>query len=353
MEARATQIGAPPLRFMFPDNGGLNGADAARLLAAAPDVVPRVLADIHVGAGGAVDAAAALFANPPTAGFNQGAINAETNAGTHDMQRALDEAADLIAWMNAPAETAARLFGRTASFCSGTSNAFDSWDQGISFFLPNMTWFQPPGYVHVMLAQTWASTTYLSQLTSSAAPHYALQMPGGFLAEGGDLFVGELTVAEAEALCTNLTGCVGFTFGSNDTNPATPVRMYLKDQAEFSPASGWQTYRSSRADLVLAASAHITADGKTFVARLVNQHNDTQPVTLSLSGPVSLSTAASGTTWTLAPPAGVQPAQADNTPGNPTYIAPVHGSLQPEAGGRSVSTVLPPSSVVFMTFPVA
>jgi hypothetical protein len=34
------------------------------------------------------------------------------------------------------------LYARTASFCLGTSNNFDAWDQGIAFFLPNMTWLQ-------------------------------------------------------------------------------------------------------------------------------------------------------------------------------------------------------------------
>ena len=75
MEARSKAVGSPPLRYMFPDNAGLRSADAARLLAAAPDVVPRILPDLHVGAGGAVADAAGLFANPPTPGFDQGAIN--------------------------------------------------------------------------------------------------------------------------------------------------------------------------------------------------------------------------------------------------------------------------------------
>jgi hypothetical protein len=133
MEARAKAVGAPPLRYMFPDNGGLNAADAARLLALrGPGIAPRVLPDLHVGAGGAVEAAAGLFANPPVPGFNQGAINAETNAGTHDLQRALDEASDLIDWFTSSTNTTDRLYARTASFCTSSSNNFDSWDQGIS-----------------------------------------------------------------------------------------------------------------------------------------------------------------------------------------------------------------------------
>ena len=159
MEERAKAVGAPPLHYAFPQNSGLRAADAARLAAAAPDVVTRILPDLHVGAGGAVEAAAQLFDQPPVPGFDQGAINAETNAGTHDLRRALDEAADLIDWFSADTRVTSRLYARTASFCSGSSNNFDQWDQGISFFLPNMTWFQPPGYVHVMVAQTWAPVT--------------------------------------------------------------------------------------------------------------------------------------------------------------------------------------------------
>ena len=160
MEARAAAVGAPPLRYMFPDNGGLNAADAAKALAAlAPDVIPRIMPDLHVGAGGAVDAARALFANPPVPGFNQGAINCETNAGTHDLTRGLDEAADLIEWFAAETAVTDRLYARTASFCSGSSNNFDSWDQAMVFFLPNGTWLQPPGHVHAMITATWAEVT--------------------------------------------------------------------------------------------------------------------------------------------------------------------------------------------------
>ncbi len=131
MEARAKAVGAPPFHYMFPQNGGVNARDAAAILATMPDVVPRILPDLHVGAGGAVEAAASMFNAPPVPGFNQGAINAETNAGTHDMTRALNEAADLIDWMTYDVSVTNRIYGRTSTFCTGTSNAFDSWDQGI------------------------------------------------------------------------------------------------------------------------------------------------------------------------------------------------------------------------------
>lgn len=181
MEARSAAVGSPPLRYMFPDNDGLRSADAARLLAAAPGVVPRILPDLHVGAGGAVASAASLFANPPTPGFTQGAINCETNAGTHDLQRALDEAADLIAWFTADTAVTDKLYARTASFCTGSSNNFDSWDQSLSMFLPNMTWLQPPGHVHAMVKATWAETSLAAAVAvaGSQAPFAAQRTADG------------------------------------------------------------------------------------------------------------------------------------------------------------------------------
>lgn len=88
MEARRAAVGAPPLFYMFPENGGLNAADAQRALDLGLPV-DRIMPDLHVGAGGAMEQAAALFASPPVPGFDQLAINCETNAATHHMTRAV------------------------------------------------------------------------------------------------------------------------------------------------------------------------------------------------------------------------------------------------------------------------
>ena len=53
----------------------------------------QMVADIHIGGGGAVEAARTLFASH--ANFRMGAVNAETNAGTHLFSRAMSEAADV------------------------------------------------------------------------------------------------------------------------------------------------------------------------------------------------------------------------------------------------------------------
>ena len=68
------------------------------------------------------------------------------------IKQAMSEAADLNDWFNA-ADVADRLHFRAASFCMGDSTDFDSWDQGISFFLPNMTWLQPPGQSKILCNQ--------------------------------------------------------------------------------------------------------------------------------------------------------------------------------------------------------
>lgn len=63
-----------------------------------------------------------------------------------------------------------RLHFRTASFCTERSGHFDAFDQGISFFLPNMTWLQPPGYVHKMIADTWATKALQTTVSGRWAP---------------------------------------------------------------------------------------------------------------------------------------------------------------------------------------
>jgi hypothetical protein len=347
MEARRAAVGAPPLYYMYPQNEGLDAASAQRYLDLGLDP-SRVLPDLHVGAGGAAEDAAALFARPPVPGFAQGAINAETNAGSHDHARALAEAADLIDWTTQEQGVASRLYGRTASFCSGSSNNFDSWDQGISFFLPNMTWLQPPGYVHVMFAQTWAETTVRATRAADGPVTYTLQTPGGFLADGDDVWSGLATLAQAEALCTfNFSGCVGITFAGADPSPTTPVQMYLKSAFQFSPASGWNTYESSRELNSLPFSAQLTGGGgKTLVVRAVNAGNASAPLAFSLAG--AAFSGADGDGWTLSAPSG----SADNTPGNPTAVAPVRAPV-PVAAGASWAGALAPFSFFVASFALA
>ena len=78
------------------------------------------------------------------------AVNAETNCGDHTVFRMLEEAEELNGYFRLESP---RLLGRAASFCSERSGYNEGGlnDQGLSFFLPNMTWLQPPGWVHAMI----------------------------------------------------------------------------------------------------------------------------------------------------------------------------------------------------------
>jgi hypothetical protein len=162
MEARAVQLGKGKFfSYIWPGNpsppgGNQEGAGQSAGVEAL-GLGAQVLTDLHVGAGGGVQAAQQIFAQWPNLTF--GAVNAETNDGTHTMLRAAKEAADLNVWLNCfsvdgNGEFCARLKLRTASFCSERSGHFDAYDQGISMFLPNTTWLQPPGLVHKLLKDT-------------------------------------------------------------------------------------------------------------------------------------------------------------------------------------------------------
>ena len=98
--------------------------------------------------------------------------------------------------------------------------------------------FQPPGYVHVMFAATWAETTVLSSPQAEGPITYSPAAQAGFLADGDDVWSGLATLAQAEALCSNnFTNCVGITYDSTDPNPTSPVQMYLKSVYQFTPAA--------------------------------------------------------------------------------------------------------------------
>ena len=102
MEKKAASLGMPKTIFyMFPQNGFLNDTDIAKASKITPRIDGQMVADIHIGGGGAVEAARGLFGKHPE--FQMGAVNAETNAGTHTFSRAMSEAADLNDWVRARA----------------------------------------------------------------------------------------------------------------------------------------------------------------------------------------------------------------------------------------------------------
>ena len=162
MEAKAHELGVGnTLFYMFPQKTFLNSSDIKKAAALTPRVDDRMVADIHSAKVGGVELAEKLFtnANITRAGLKIGAVNAETNANFGSFRRAVSEACDLNDWFNSEMVStnaiSNRLHFRAASFCMASSNGFDNWDQGISFFLPNMTFLQPAGYVHQIIDQTW------------------------------------------------------------------------------------------------------------------------------------------------------------------------------------------------------
>lgn len=42
----------------------------------------------------------------------------------------------------------------------------DPWDQGLSFFLPNMTFLQPPGVVHSLMSSVWSKNALAVNVTA-------------------------------------------------------------------------------------------------------------------------------------------------------------------------------------------
>jgi hypothetical protein len=153
IEARRNTIpGAPEWYFMYPQNSGPSASQLDALVGSGV-AGSRIMADCHVGYTGGLECAQASLVWQQ---YNGSGINCETNAVTSHLQRGAQEAADLIEWFNAPPQVSSRLRARTASFCTQRSGQMrDQWDQGLSFFLPNMTWLQPPGVVHQMISATW------------------------------------------------------------------------------------------------------------------------------------------------------------------------------------------------------
>lgn len=167
IETRLAKIpGAPVLLYMYPENAGPNATVIEQLISAG--VPPRrVTADCHVGASGGV---ACAEASTVWADYDGAGINCETNARTSNLVRGVEEAADLLTWFNQNASTTARLRARTASFCVQRAGQLrDPWDQGLSFFLPNATWLQPPGAVHALFSDTWLGNALAVNVTAGGA----------------------------------------------------------------------------------------------------------------------------------------------------------------------------------------
>jgi hypothetical protein len=257
--------------------------------------------DVHTGDGGAIATSKKAFQKSPS--YTMGSANAETNAGTHTMTRALSEAIDLNDWANCGGSQSScglncsRLLFRTASFCSERSGHSSSWDQGISFFLPNMTWcgaripsglafsckhpaephccfilcfccvcrLQPPGLVH-----RWASTW-------------------------------------------------------------EPMGLHITPTLQFVSSGDWSQKLLNES---VGASAQSSRDGHTVIVRLTNTADTPTVAKLHVPG-FSGGNATNATSWTLqALMADGSPDKlAANPPGDPTRVHPVAAALAAGADG--------------------
>lgn len=171
----------------------------------------RLAPDCHVGAGGGIGCATS------SSGWrsrNFSGINCETNAATSDLLRGVNEARDLQQWFSQDAATTARLIARTASFCTERSGHYDAFDQGISFFLPNATWLQPPGHVHALFSRFTGPGALAA---ASSQPH--LTASAQLSADGATLFVQLVNSNSASAPANVTLALAGFA-------PAASVDVY-------------------------------------------------------------------------------------------------------------------------------
>ena len=179
METRAKAIGkGGEFFYLFPSGGPtydkfLSPGDLAAAKALHPRLDKQMVDSIHTGhhpyywGGGAAGLARALFNQPSLQGFELGAANTETNAKLQTQDRAIMEGGDLNDWFNV-VDIAGRLHARAASFCmeQGDNSDDGAFHQGMASFLPNMTYLQPPGWVHHMVTSTWQPNALAVKLTA-------------------------------------------------------------------------------------------------------------------------------------------------------------------------------------------
>ena len=148
MEQRAKEINLipSPFYYLYPQNS-LPYDDIVRLNAS-NFPAEKVMGDCHGGWGLQLDS---IIEDFHVAGsYNISGINCETNGLYNNFGRALEEAVDIITFDNAPEDVYSRIIARMVSFCSERSGHYTKYDQGASFWLPNMTWLMPVGWIHAM-----------------------------------------------------------------------------------------------------------------------------------------------------------------------------------------------------------
>ena len=194
--------------------------------------------DCHVGEGGGVDCATQDFAAMGSQ-YNISFINAEVNAQRCTLRRAITEATDLQAWFNVDASTQSRLIARTASFCTERSGLFDGFDQGLSFFLPNQTWLQPPGYVHAMIASSLSQAPNALKVTLDQPTSQPPYSASAQISADGSTVVVQLVNGIDSA--TNTSGNVTISFAGGSFVPSGPVTVTMLATPEAVNGAPWET----------------------------------------------------------------------------------------------------------------
>lgn len=148
MEQRAQELNLVPSPFyyLYPENTLPYGDIVSLNSSGFP--AEKVMGDCHGGWGGQLDSIVQDFHSAGT--YNISGINCETNGLYNGFGRALEEAIDIILFDNAVPDIYNRIIARMVSFCNERSGHMTRYDQGASFWLPNMTWLQPPGWIHAM-----------------------------------------------------------------------------------------------------------------------------------------------------------------------------------------------------------
>lgn len=286
MEARANAVGAAgELHYIFPSNAGLTGDDVAK--AAALKLGDRLVTDLHVGAGGALPVAEDLFAAHSAAGLtDDAAVNFETNAATHNFGRALAEAQDLNDFFNAGNQ---RMLARTASFCHGRAGHFDMFDQAISFFLPNMTWLQPPGHVHAMITASWQPHALNSTIATPVTPPLWTTLVNKGLTCSGSEYKGDMGATTQDGCLQKAKSKPGVNYavwqGQGNKNCYVCSITGRGDPASWklNTINGSVSFEGRNVLAPISVSSQLSDDKQTVVTRLVNQ-GPAQEVTLDLNG---------------------------------------------------------------------
>lgn len=198
-----------------------------------------------------------------------------------------------------------------------------------------MTWIQPPGYVHVMMHNTW-QTNGLNATVSSGAParpkskcdHYAFWTDHGCRTWSLGIQPCKITHEAIATLHKRTSGTDEFTLvGKGEYCMNEPAdfqdgpKATATDEACKQHCLRGDKGGKTPAKVGVSASAQQSDDKATVVVRLSNTASTAATVAVTLSG-AEFALGSTIETWTLS----AKDELAANTPSNPTNVSPVKGS---------------------------